>query len=327
MSDAEATQPMPISGQENVPVAPDNTDRTLVSQPLRNFDHTEVRWSFDILKPCGIRDRKLRHYRSQAATVLGQVYDRDPLCQYVLGRMSQEAFRTFSRTFWLAIIRAALLQGATLYEGNEFKTIAIVFPPGRCIDQGRMRRCALNSFKETSSLINQNGEKRLLDGYCRVSREMRKEALGERGGLCISALGTIHVEQAKGLTRTLITKLQAKAYDEGVPLWIEIAMPRVRDALLTLGFMIDSERRVGEGECTRDGKFIDNERLTGIRVAKPSSSSCFSTIGPGTTAGVIVIPEGSRAAGSQAERPRDDTSIVQGSAVKLSTGPMDFDDD
>jgi hypothetical protein len=69
-----------------------------------------------------------------------------------------------------------------------------------------------------------------------------------------------------GLARTLITKLQAKAYDEGVPLWIETAMPRVRDALLTLGFMIDSERRVGEGEGTRDGKFIDNERLTGIRV-------------------------------------------------------------
>jgi hypothetical protein len=80
MSHAEPTQPLPIAGEENVPVAPNNTDRTLVVQPLRNFDYTEVRWSFDMLKPCGIRDRKLRHYRSQAATVLGQVYDRDPLC-------------------------------------------------------------------------------------------------------------------------------------------------------------------------------------------------------------------------------------------------------
>jgi hypothetical protein len=150
---------MPVAGQENVPVAPDNTDRTLVAQPLTNFDYTEVRWSFDILKSCGIRDRKLRHYRSQAATVLGQVYDRDPLCQYVLGRMSQEVFRTLSRTFWLAIIRAALLQGATLYEGNNFRTIAIVFPPGRCIDRGRMRRCALNGFKELWRLTTQNGER------------------------------------------------------------------------------------------------------------------------------------------------------------------------
>jgi hypothetical protein len=133
-----------------------------------------------------------------------------------------------------------------------------------------------------------------------------------------------------GLARTLITKLQAKAYDEGVPLWIETAMPRVRDALLTLGFMIDSERRIAEGECTRDGKFIDNERLAGIRVfgmmwtPQPGPYLFINTpteqnllpppasapSGQTTTAGAIVIPEGSRTAGSQAERPRDGTSIA-----------------
>ncbi|KAL3443376.1 hypothetical protein BJX65DRAFT_311877 [Aspergillus insuetus] len=253
---------------------PQQLDRTLVAQPLSNFDYTEVRWSFDILKPCGIRDRKLRHYRSQAATVLGQVYDRDPLC--------------------------------------HFRTIAIVFPPERCIDRGRMRRCALNGFKEIWRLTTQNGEKRLLDGYCRVSSEMRKEALGERGGFCIFALGTIHADQAK-----------------------------------------DSERRVGQGECTNDGKFLNNERLTGILVFGMSWTprpgpylfintpaeqnlpppAAFLPSDQETTAGAIVIPEASRAAGSQAKRPRDDTSIARASAAELSgdgwptTGPMDLDNE
>ncbi|KAL2849709.1 hypothetical protein BJX68DRAFT_267025 [Aspergillus pseudodeflectus] len=347
MSHAEPSQPLPIAEHENEPLAPDNTNPTLVTRPLSNFEYTEVRWRFDILRPCGIRDRKLRDYRTQAATVLGQVYDRDALCQYLLGRMSQEVFRTFSRTLWLAIIRAALLQGATLYEGNNFKTVAIVFPPGRCIDRERMRCCALNGFKDIWRLTGQNGAKRLLDGYCRVSREMRREALGDRGAFCIFALGTIHAHQAKGLARTLITKLQALAYDAGVPLWIETAVPRTRDTLLTLGFMVDSERHVGMGECTNDGKFVNNEPLTGILVfgmiwnprpgpylfmntpaeQDPLPPAADQPSGQETPTGAIVIPKGSRA-----ERPRNDTSIAQSSTAELSgdegpvTGPMEFDE-
>ncbi|KAJ0418781.1 hypothetical protein BJY00DRAFT_314692 [Aspergillus carlsbadensis] len=352
MSRAEPTQPLTIAGRENEPVATDSTHRTLVTRPLSNFDYTSVSWRFDILRPCGFRNEKLRDYREQAATVLGEVYERDAICRYFLGRMSQDVFRTFSESLWLAIIRAALLQGATLYEANNFKTIAIVFPPGRSIDQGRMRRCALNGFKDIWRLTGQNGEQRLLDGYCRVSREMRSQALGHRGGYCIFALGTIHANQTKGLARTLITKLQEKAYEARVPLWIETAMPRVRDMLKTLGFTLEQERHVGMGECTEYGTFVNGEPLIGVQVfgmiwhprpgpylfihipaeqKLPPPASHQPSV-QGTPPDAIFIPEGSRPEETRAERRRSDTSVAQSSAVEPpgdeepATGPLDFHD-
>ncbi|KAL2852086.1 hypothetical protein BJY01DRAFT_244699 [Aspergillus pseudoustus] len=266
---AEPTRPINVSDQGGAQHPQETAENTATVDPLPNLEVTETKWGLELSLLCSSNrtTTPLSQKRNAAANLFSQAYDRDPICHFLIGDMTNDTIRTHLVPYWKAIVRAALMQGATIYEGNRWSTAAIVFPPGKSIDdRSRWRSFALSGFDEVWKVIAKDGKKRLIDNYCAASTQMKETALGDRRGFHIFALATMHHEQSKGLARTFITRLQEMAYREKAPLWIETAVPRTHELLWTTGFVLAAECQVGEGICTANGKFNGGESKPGIKL-------------------------------------------------------------
>ncbi|KAL3459507.1 hypothetical protein BJX64DRAFT_291175 [Aspergillus heterothallicus] len=260
-------QPLAIGPRENEPNPPPQAQQTDADDPFKNFTMTATKWRFSPRNPCSLVRPPISQVAQHAAGLFSGAYDRDPLCHYLVGDYTNDDIRGHLVPYWTAIVGAALLQGATIYEANQWTTAAIVFDPKRAIDDVAIwSPCARRKFKDVWKTLDDGARGRLMKGYCPKSRSMREIAVGNRGAFTIFAIATTHGRQSQGFGRTMITRFQGIAYARNVPLYVEATVPSVRETLLSVGFAHAREDRIGVGECTEDGKFRRNEPLVGVRL-------------------------------------------------------------
>lgn len=81
-----------------------------------------------------------------ASNLLGRVFDRNPVLRYMLCNLSDEDYQVYLQQYWRGLCRTALLNGGTISEADGWKSVAVILPPGRSIDNPWMMVPAALAF-------------------------------------------------------------------------------------------------------------------------------------------------------------------------------------
>ncbi|KAL4867048.1 hypothetical protein BDV12DRAFT_124145 [Aspergillus spectabilis] len=188
-----------------------------------------------------------------ASDLLGRVFDRDPAIRYMLCNLSDEEHQEYLQQYWRGLCRTALLNGAVISEADDWKSAAVVLPPGKSVDNPLMIIPAAFGFLGVLWRIGLSGLIRMLGEYSGNLNAVKKRALTKQQHYYVFAIGTEYEFQGRGFAKALMQSLQDEAWRLEVPIWLEATTERSRKLYLSLGFEDVEEVTIGVGKAAADG--------------------------------------------------------------------------
>jgi ribosomal protein S18 acetylase RimI-like enzyme len=200
----------------------------------------------------------------QTASLYATAFHSDPAITYVLGTLSQSQRHAYLEEYFTRIATAAALNDATFHEADSFSSIAIVLPPGKTVDNPWTLIPAgilsvLGNFGFT-------GCWRMLGEYEPATKRVRKTALGSQGKqfYYLFFIATREDARGKGLSSALIERVQGRAREERLPVWLEATTTYSRGIYARLGFETVGTVVLGKGSTGADG--MEQEGGVGVPI-------------------------------------------------------------
>lgn len=188
----------------------------------------------------------------QTAALYKDAFRSDPAITYVLGGLPEIQRHAYLEEYFTRIATAAALNAAIFEEAEDYSSCSIIVPPGKSVDNPWTLIPA--GIFQVLWKLGFSGCWRMLGEYEPATAEVRKAALGSvREFYYLFFVATREDARGKGLSSALIGKLQERAKQEGVPVWLEATTEYSAKVYAKLGFERVGPVVLGKGHADADG--------------------------------------------------------------------------
>ncbi|KAJ5151276.1 uncharacterized protein N7482_010528 [Penicillium canariense] len=185
------------------------------------------------------------------ARLNARVFEYDPVIAYMLLDMSQEERLAYLPSYWLTLVRSALLNDALITQADDWKAASVIIPPGRHVDN--VWTLIYAGFLSVLFRMGFSGLKRLWTEFSGMTDNAKRKGLhGRKLYYYIFSIGTEPEHRGKGLAKAIIRDYMRRAQAENVPIWLEATTPNSRKLYLSMGFEEIEEVTLGKGKVDKD---------------------------------------------------------------------------
>lgn len=196
------------------------------------------------------------HSRIPATAALySKAFRSDPAITYLLCTLPPPQREAYLEEYFTRLATAAALNNAVFEEAEDFSSCSIIMPPGCSVDNPwTLIPAGLFSVLWKLGVA---GCWRMLGEFEPATAAVRKQALGGVEGFWyLFFVATREDARGKGLSSALIRRLQERAEEEGVPVWLEATTEYSSKVYAKLGFEGVGTVVLGEGRAGADGNML-----------------------------------------------------------------------
>ncbi|KAJ6782372.1 hypothetical protein PWT90_06462 [Aphanocladium album] len=166
--------------------------------------------------------------------------------------MSDEKRVSYLETFFRILIKAAVLNGGTIYEAAQWRSAVVVVPPGRDVANPVhfLPAGGLSIFAR----IGIQGTFKMLFEFPRAVGRYKNPALGKSDCYYIFIVATIPEGRGQGLASKILREVLQVAQKEQKPAWLEATSETSKRVYAKLGFQELGSVTLGKGKSTADGQ-------------------------------------------------------------------------
>lgn len=188
----------------------------------------------------------------QTTSLYALAFRSDPVITYILCNLPEPQRHAYLEEYFTRIATAAGLNNAIFEEAENFSSISIIIPPGCSVDNPwTLIPAGLFSVLWKLGVA---GCWRMLGEFEPATGAVRKRALGgAKRFYYLFFVATSEDARGKGLSSALIRKLQERAKEEDVPVWLEATTEYSSRVYAKLGFEIVDTVVLGKGRAAADG--------------------------------------------------------------------------
>lgn len=188
----------------------------------------------------------------QTAALYAEAFRDDPAIAYVLGNLSVSQRHAYLHEYFTRIGTAAALNDAVFEEAENFSSITIIMLPGKRVDNPWTLIPA--GVFQVLWKIGFAGCWRMLGEFEPATGALRQRALkGVKNFYYLFFVATKSDARGKGLSSALIKRLQERAAEEGLPVWLEATTTYSAQVYAKLGFESAGIVVLGKGHAAADG--------------------------------------------------------------------------
>jgi GNAT superfamily N-acetyltransferase len=187
------------------------------------------------------------------ASLYATVFRSDPVITYLLSTLPPPQRHAYLEEYFTRLATAAALNSAIFSEAEDFSSISIVLPPGKSVDNPwTLIPAGLFSVLWNLGL---KGCWRMLGEFEPATGAVRRRVLGVYQGnfYYLFFVATREDARGKGLSSALIERLQERAQEEGLPVWLEATTEYSSKVYAKLGFEYVETVVLGKGHADADG--------------------------------------------------------------------------
>ncbi|KAJ6447289.1 Dimeric alpha-beta barrel [Purpureocillium lavendulum] len=152
----------------------------------------------------------------QAVSVLAPVFEDDPAIAYVLNALPREERLSYLPAYFTALLTAAALNRAVIYEAASWKCTSVVMPPGE--DVGNPWTLIPAGLVGLLRRIGFGGCKKMIWEFTNLTGAAKKREMGKGRYYYVFFIGTAVEGRGQGLASKLIEEAKERAAKEGLPL-------------------------------------------------------------------------------------------------------------
>jgi ribosomal protein S18 acetylase RimI-like enzyme len=155
--------------------------------------------------------------------------------------------------YFTRLTTAAALNSAIFSEASDYASISIVLPPGKSVDNPWTLIPA--GLFSVLWRLGVRGCWRMLGEFEPATSAVRRRVLGgyQRNFFYLFFVATREDTRGRGLSSALIRRLQERAQEEGLPVWLEATTEYSSKVYAKLGFERVETVVLGKGHADADG--------------------------------------------------------------------------
>jgi GNAT superfamily N-acetyltransferase len=188
------------------------------------------------------------------ASLYASAFRSDPVITYLLSTLSRPQRHAYLKEYFTRLATAAALNSAIFSEASDYASIAIVLPPGKSVDNPwTLIPAGLFSVLWRLGI---KGCWRMLGEYEPATGAVRRKALGvnfQTNFYYLFFVATREDGRGRGLSTALIKRLQERAQEEDLPVWLEATTEYSSRVYAKLGFERVETVVLGKGHADADG--------------------------------------------------------------------------
>lgn len=187
----------------------------------------------------------------QVADLYKDAFRDDPVIRYFLCSLDTAQRHQYLYEYFTCLGTAAALNGGTFSEADDWKSAAIILPPGKSIDNPWTLVPA--GLFQVLWKLGFAGCWRMLREYEPATAAVRQKAIGSKDFHYLFFVATRDDARGRGLSSALIKELQKKASMDGLPVWLEATTQSSARLYAKLGFENVGQVVLGESTAAPDG--------------------------------------------------------------------------
>jgi GNAT superfamily N-acetyltransferase len=190
---------------------------------------------------------------SATASLYATSFRSDPAITYLLSTLPPPQRHAYLSEYFTRLATAAALNSALFSEASDYSSISIVLPPGKSVDNlWTLIPAGLFSVLWRLGL---RGCWRMLGEFEPATSAVRRRVLGvyRANFYYLFFVATREDKRGKGLSSALIRRLQERAQEEGLPVWLEATTEYSSRVYAKLGFERVETVILGKGHADADG--------------------------------------------------------------------------
>jgi GNAT superfamily N-acetyltransferase len=187
------------------------------------------------------------------ASLYATSFRSDPVITYLLSTLSPPERHAYLGEYFTRLATAAALNSAIFSEASDYASISIVLLPGKSVDNPwTLIPAGLFSVLWKLGL---RGCWRMLGEFEPATGAVRQKALGgyRANFYYLFFVATREDARGKGLSSALIKRLQERAAEDGLPVWLEATTEYSSRVYAKLGFERVETVVLGKGHADADG--------------------------------------------------------------------------
>ncbi|KAK5132609.1 hypothetical protein LTR08_008808 [Meristemomyces frigidus] len=188
----------------------------------------------------------------QTSILYSDSFRTDPTVTYMLANLSPPARHAYLYTYFTALVTGAALNHAVFSEAADFSSCLVLMPPGcRADNPFTLLQAGLLGVLWNIGL---KGVWRMLAEFGPMTDAVKAKGLKGRTKYYYVFFVATHAEaRGRGHSSALIRDAQARATEQGVPLWIEATTEYSWRLYESLGFETVERMALGKGVVAADG--------------------------------------------------------------------------
>jgi len=176
----------------------------------------------------------------------------DPVIRYMLSNLSPAARHEYLYSYFVSLLSAAGMNGASFAEADDFGACLVLMHPGRRVDN--VWTLIPAGFLGVLWKLGVGGCRRMLGEYEPLTDASKIKGLkGCKGYYYVFFLATREAARGQGLSSALMSKAQETARADGVPLWLEATTEYSWRLYQKLGFETIDVITLGKGRADAEG--------------------------------------------------------------------------
>jgi GNAT superfamily N-acetyltransferase len=190
---------------------------------------------------------------SATASLYATSFRSDPVITYLLSTLPPPQRSVYLEEYFTRLATAAALNSAIFSEASDYSSISIVLPPGKSVDNPWTLIPA--GLFSVLWRLGAKGCWRMLGEFEPATGAVRRRVLGvyQSNFYYLFFVATREDKRGKGLSSALIRRLQERAQEEGVPVWLEATTEYSSRVYARLGFERVETVILGKGHADADG--------------------------------------------------------------------------